>query len=75
MNQILTDDETGHFLASIGDARPETVEFVLNSPVGTGDGRSEWFWLRLNNGDLFLCVAPQGATYEALEGEPGTGWD
>lgn len=57
-----------------GDARREAVAEVLAAPVGTGDGRSEWFWLRLANGDLFLATAPQGATYEALEGEPGTGW-
>jgi hypothetical protein len=61
-------------IAYQGEARQQAVERVLAAPVGTGDGRSEFFWLRLANGDLYLAVAPQGETYESLEGEPGTGW-
>jgi hypothetical protein len=73
-NSIITDDETGASIASMGHARPEAIVTVLTAPVGSDDGRSEWFWLRLANGDLFLATAPRGATYEILEGEPGTGW-
>lgn len=61
-------------IATIAPADPADVLSVLHAPVETGDGRSDWCWIRLTNGDLFLGVAPQGATYEALEGKPGTGW-
>lgn len=61
-------------IAFIAEARYEAAQKVLNAPVGSGDGRSAWFWIRLADGDLFLATAPQGMTYEALEGEPGTGW-
>lgn len=81
MNEILTipasdhpPDEHGDIaIACQGDADPKTVARVLAQPV-SDDGRGPWFWLRLNNGDLFLACAPRGATYERLEGEPGTGW-
>jgi hypothetical protein len=73
--QILRDSEDKHVIATVEPARPEAVEKVLSAPVGTGDGRSEWVWLRLTNGDLILGVFPQGDTYVELEGEPGTGWD
>lgn len=54
-------------LAWVHSASQEAVDFVLSQPVGTGDGRSEWVWLRLYNGDLILGVFPQGATYEEME--------
>lgn len=60
-------------LGWMGAARERAVQAVLDAPVND-DGRSEWLWLRMANGDLFLAVAPRGATYEHLEGEPGAGW-
>lgn len=70
----LVDDGETVELAWIGDAREQAVRLVLDAPVETGDGRSRWCWIRMANGDLFLACAPQGATYERLEGEPGAGW-
>jgi hypothetical protein len=64
----------GEPVAHIQYARPEAAARVLSAPVGTGEGRSAFFWIRLHNGDLMLGVFPQGETYELLEGEPGTGW-
>jgi hypothetical protein len=64
----------GEPIAHVQYARPEAVARVLMAPVGTGDGRSAFFWIRLHNGDLMLGTFPQGETYELLEGEPGTGW-
>lgn len=44
-------------------ADPDDVAAVLSQPIGTGDGRSEWVWVRMTNGDLLLGVFPQGDTY------------
>lgn len=50
-------------IARIEPATPEQVEAVLNQPVGTGDGRTNFVWLRLHEGTLILGVFPQGDTY------------
>lgn len=54
-------------IAWLKTASREAVDFVLSQKIdalpGEHDGRSDWFWLRLTNGDLFLCVAPHGETY------------
>jgi len=57
------------YLAMSKPASPELVEMVLNQPTDTSDGRSEWRWFRLPNGDLILGVYPQGNTYFATEHE------
>lgn len=50
-------------------ASDAAVETVLNADVNSSDGRSEWLWIRLPNGDLVLGVYPQGDTYFEFEGE------
>lgn len=69
--QILyTEDASGkdteQVLAYINDAAPEDVMFVLDTAVGDGDGRTQWKWIRLQNGDLILGCFPSGETYEAV---------
>lgn len=67
LKQDVPRDEWTDTIAHVHPASPEAVETVMDSPVETGDGRSEWVWVRLPNGDLILGVFPQGATYEAVE--------
>ena len=38
-------------------------EHVLAQAEGTPDGRSQFYWFRLSNGDLILGVYPRGDTY------------
>ncbi len=59
-------------LAWAAPARQEAVDAVMQSQIGVG--RSEWVWLRLANGDLFLAVAPMDAVYDEVQAEPGTEW-
>lgn len=44
-------------------ANPEIAKIVLDAAPETEDGRSDWYWLRLANGDLMLATFPRGATY------------
>lgn len=48
-------------------ASNESVSYVLAQDVDDEDGRSEWLWVRLANGDLILGVYPQADTYFATE--------
>lgn len=52
---------------SLMPALPESVQTVLAASEDDEDGRSEWLWVRLPNGDLILGVYPQGDTYFATE--------
>ena len=65
------DPETGRRLgypaAYVHAASPDAVRTVLDAPEGTPDGRSEYVWLRLANGDLILGVFPRGDTYLGVE--------
>lgn len=65
------DDETGlptgRLLAYVGPASNASVALVLERDENDGDGRSNWVWLRLQNGDLVLGVFPQGDTYFGCE--------
>lgn len=61
------DPAKGTELALIHPASDESVKRVLNAPVNSGDGRSNWVWVRLMNTDLILGVYPQGDTYFAVE--------
>lgn len=65
------DDETGaeldRVIARVHPASPESVELVMQAPEDGFDGRSNWVWLRLSNGDLFLGVFPQGDTYLSVD--------
>lgn len=61
--------ETPRVLGWTVPAAPEIASKVISADVGTGDGRSEWLWLRLANGDLMLAIYPQGETYFATEAD------
>ncbi len=65
------DPETGvitaDLLAYVHPASDDAVRLVMNAEEGGLDGRSEFVWLRLSNGDLILGVFPKGDTYFAVE--------
>lgn len=63
----LRDEETGQHLGTVHRASLQAVATVLQADENSEDGRSEWLWLRLANGDLVLCVFPQGDTYFSVE--------
>lgn len=56
------DDVIAHWF----DASEEVAAQVLNTPVHD-DGRSDFVWMRLSNGDLILGVFPCGETYFDIE--------
>ena len=57
------------YIASVHPASHESVLIVSAATRGDPDGRSEFMWVRLANGDLILGVYPQGETYFAVEGD------
>lgn len=57
----------GLTLAFVHPASKQSIKKVLNAEQGDDDGRSEYCWLRLPNGDLMLGVFPRGDTYLAVE--------
>lgn len=78
------DDRIGTLYANDGDGRQtdrplawfhpaddEAVQTVLGAPLDD-NGRSEWRWYRLVNGDLILGIAPHGDTYFAVEADAET---
>lgn len=56
-------------IATVHPASDKSVHHVVSQPEGTMDGRSEWVWVRLTNGDLVLGVFPRGDTYFAVEAD------
>lgn len=60
-------------ILSMHTAIDEDIKTVLRAPRNTDDGRSQWLWIRLHNGDLILGCFPQGDTYLAVE--KGAHWD
>jgi len=60
---------TGRSLGYVFPAGNEAVRTVLAADEMSIDGRSNWVWLRLSNGDLILGVFPQGDTYFATEAD------
>ena len=71
----LAEDEQwrdGASFITIKPASPESVRTVLAADEDDEDGRSEWLWVRLPNGDLILGVYPQGDTYCATEKDHGS---
>ena len=51
------------------NASPQAVKHVLAADESDPEGRSQWLWCRLPNGDVFLGVFPQGDTYLEHEEE------
>jgi len=69
----LTDEagaDTDVVIARQVSATPEHAERVLAAVEGDMDGRSEWRWVRFQNGDLMLGVFPHGDTYLGTEADP-----
>lgn len=65
---VLYDDEDPErCIAMVHPASKEIVKMVLAAKVKDPDGRSQFLWVRLPNGDLILGVYPQAGTYEACE--------
>jgi len=58
------------FLGYMREADPRISHSVAKAEVGAPDGRSPWFWIRLNNGDLMLACFPFGEMYETAEADP-----
>lgn len=56
-------------LVNIHPASRQAAYTVIDASPDDNDGRSDWMWVRLPNGDLILGLFPQGGTYEAVEGD------
>lgn len=60
-------DEDKTILAHVHPASQDAVDLVLSASIEGNEGRSNWIWVRLPNGDLILGVFPQGDTYLECE--------
>lgn len=70
--QVFDEDEDTY--VTIGHRTPAVdkhISMVLGADYAHDNGRSEWCWFRLNNGDLILGVYPQGDTYLSISDEIG----
>lgn len=59
-----SDDKT---IMTVHPASAKSVEYVSKQTEKGMDGRSNWVWIRLANGDLILGCYPQGETYFMVE--------
>lgn len=57
-------DHPGGEQALCANAKPEDILRVIEANEQDKDGRSQWLWIMLPNGDILLGTFPQGATYE-----------
>lgn len=69
---VYDDEEPERVIATIHPASLSVVELVAARSIDDPDGRSQFMWVRLPNGDLILGVYPQGDTY--LECEDDAFW-
>jgi len=53
----------------------EAIKMVLDAPTSGDDGRSEFFYLLLANGDLVVACYPQGDTYMSLDADLAISFD
>jgi hypothetical protein len=64
---VFTEDEGGDRtdiqIACTAPAQASDALRVIASSTTSGDGRSEFFWMRFADGTLILCCYPQGDTY------------
>ena len=60
-------DYAGGPIAWCHPASVGSIDLVLGKSPADDDGRSEWLWIRLENGDLILGCFPQGETYFEVE--------
>lgn len=54
-------------IADVFSADSRAVEITLEADEDSENGRSQWVWIVLANGDKALAVFPQGGTYFAVE--------
>lgn len=60
-------EDPSRIIASIHPASAASIALVAKASENSLDGRSQWVWVRLPNGDLILGVYPQGDTYLRCE--------
>ena len=60
-------------LARMVEARPEDIQYLLDTAVDSENGRSRWYWVRLPDGTLMLATMPQGDSYEVITQARGIG--
>lgn len=63
---IFAEDDNGQPTQQIAWVTPadlDSAAFILSQPTDSDDGRSKWFWMRLQEGTLLLGTFPQGDTY------------
>lgn len=63
------DDDTDHVSVHYKPASAESVKLVLQADTDDYDGRSEFLWITLPNGDVILGTLPQGHIYELTEND------
>lgn len=51
----------------IKPASQKSIDIIMKSDETSMDGRSNWLWLRLPDGDLIFGCYPEGDTYFATE--------
>lgn len=72
ITELKAEDDNGNttdrLIAVRQDASEAWASKVLQSRV-SDDGRSDFYWFRLTNGDLVLGVYPRGDMYFATEGD------
>lgn len=61
------DGEAFICFATVHPASKKAIKLVLSAKEGDDNGRSEYVWVRLMNGDLVLAIFPRGDTYFAVE--------
>lgn len=55
------------FSGYVEDAHPNYVTKVIAADPESDDGRSQWLWITLPNGDKLIACYPQGDTYSESE--------
>lgn len=68
-HRVYSEEREGEVIAWVHPAHSSFVKKVLDADQHSPDGRSNWVWVRLPNGDLILGVYPQGDTYEECEAD------
>ena len=66
-HHVYDDEDPERIIASVHPASMQIVSKVLTKVPSDPEGRSQWMWVRLPNGDLILGVYPQGDTYLRCE--------
>jgi hypothetical protein len=65
----MLEDDCNLTRISYHPASDAAAQAVINADPKSLDGRSNWLWFRLPNGDLIFGCFPEGETYMAHERE------